>query len=80
MGRKFLEESVSIAGNLSDGGRYLARSNYKLAQIYAALGYEEQSRTCKEAAEAMRLKLTGVTASPEVSEESYNKLVVWMLW
>ncbi|KAI9846534.1 MAG: hypothetical protein M1837_003955 [Sclerophora amabilis] len=75
-----LGESVSIAENLPETGGYLARSYCKLGHIHAALGNAERSRVCKEAAEATRQKILGLSMPQDVSDESYDKLVLWMLW
>ena len=80
MDRNLLSELVLLAENLSEAEGYLARANFKLAQIYTTLGNKERGRVCMEAAEAMRLKLSPNEKYIDDLEESYNKLVLWMLW
>lgn len=78
--RNLLEESVSIAENIGEEARgYLARANFKLAQIYDALNEVERARVCQEAAESIRRRISG-DAVTDASQEAYDKLVPWMLW
>ncbi len=73
---------MSIAENISEeASGYLARANFKLAQIFESLNDAERSRVCREEAEVIRLRISGDTLAPsDATEESYNKLVLWMLW
>lgn len=82
MYRNLLEESVSIAENISDeAGGYLARAKFKLAQIYDALNEVERARVCREAAESIRRRISSdAVTNSDASEEAYDKLVLWMLW
>ncbi|KAI9811064.1 MAG: hypothetical protein M1827_005646 [Pycnora praestabilis] len=77
---KLLQESVLIAECLSEGKGYLARSNFMLGQIYATKGDLLQSQRYKDAARKLRLGLQGDVLSANESEDSYDRLVVWMLW
>ena len=77
----FLEESIAIAQKLPEAEGYLARSNFKLAQVYAETGETERSQICKEVAESLRAKISGETKTPsESAATAYDRLVPWMLW
>ena len=57
-----LEESTIIAENILEGGGYLARSQFKLAQIHTELGDLAKSAMCREAAETIRTVLMDVVS------------------
>ncbi len=78
--RTFLEESCTIAQNLPEGGGYLARSQFKLSQVLQMMNDGERSRACREAADALRYKLSGTKVDTDITEAFFVKLVPWMLW
>ncbi|KAI9794605.1 MAG: hypothetical protein M1816_004492 [Peltula sp. TS41687] len=78
--RNLLEECVFICEQLPEADGHLARANYKLTEVYASLHDEERSQNCRQAAQRLRRKIVGDVAPMEESEDSYNRLVPWMLW
>jgi hypothetical protein len=75
-----LKEIVSIVKERADANGYLARANFKLAQLYGEAGDETQRHHYMAAAEATREEILGYVALPKASEEEYAKLTPWMLW
>ena len=78
--RNLLEECVSIAENSSEARGYLARANFKLAELHAKLGNVQRSKACKQAARMMRQEISGDMSMSSDTQEDYDKLVLWMLW
>ena len=77
---QLLDECVSIAESLPEGKGYLARAMFKLSLVHAREGNVEQSEACRATASQLYVSLNGDLPSIEETEDSYSKLVVWMLW
>lgn len=70
-----------ISQSLPEGEGQLARACYKLHTIYALEGKSKLSEEFSDKARALRQKIQGVsTLDEDESEESYNRLNLWMLW
>lgn len=77
---QLLDECVFIAGSLPEGKGYLARAMFKLSLVHAREGNVEQSKVCKEIASQLHSSHYGDLPHVEETEDSYGRLVVWMLW
>ncbi|KAL8736413.1 MAG: hypothetical protein Q9166_000205 [cf. Caloplaca sp. 2 TL-2023] len=76
-----LNECVTISQSLPEGEGQLARAWYKLHTLYAQEGKIKQSEEAEDKARASRKKiLRGSELVEDDSEESYDRLNLWMLW
>ncbi|KAL9023330.1 MAG: hypothetical protein Q9196_007270 [Gyalolechia fulgens] len=76
-----LNECVTTSQSLPEGEVQLARAWYKLHTIYAQVGKTKQSEELRDKAKALKRKiLKGSERYGVESEESYDRLNLWMLW
>ena len=75
-----LEESVSMAENVSFGEGYSARSNHRLSKISKRMGKTQQGKVYEEAAKSMLRKKLGDATPVEPSQTDYDSVVPWVLW
>ena len=78
--RTLFKKCVAVGESLENAEGYLARANFKMAQIHAALGNSNEEKSCMEAARKLRSEACTENSSIDDSEHGYNSLVPWMLW
>ncbi|MCJ1243916.1 hypothetical protein MMC30_001113 [Trapelia coarctata] len=81
--RSLLHECINIAGRIPDGAGYLAKAQYKLAKLYDLDGDAQGAQAYFTAARSIRdaLLLYPTPTGPMGHEDdSFDKLVPWMLW
>ncbi|KAI0391424.1 hypothetical protein F5Y17DRAFT_406788 [Xylariaceae sp. FL0594] len=75
-----LNQLVDIAGTLSEGEGQLARALYKLSVLHSESGAQEEAQGAKAKALEIRDRLQPWNKEAAFVEESFSKLVPWMLW
>ena len=81
--RSLLHECSSIARDIPEGVAYLAKAQYKLGMLYVADGDAQGAQGYLEAAQSIRDTLLRYSTPVEPidhEDDSFDKLVPWMLW
>lgn len=80
--RNLLEKGLVFLENLPEPEGFIARTYFKLAEIYASLGPgPEMQKKCNGAAVEYRKKAyTDLSPGDEYEEANFNLLVPWVLW
>ena len=80
MRRELLTRLVDIASSLPEGKGQLARAFFKLGTIHEEAQRTIEASTCVDRASRLRAELRPELADDSLTEDSFAKLCLWMLW
>lgn len=80
MARSLLHECINVARGVPEGAAYLAVAQYKLGMLYISDGDGPGAQGYLTAARSIRDTLLRYSTITEHEDDSFDKLVPWMLW
>lgn len=78
--KTLLEDCITVSESLPEGRGYNARAQFKLGEMLALEGFDDQNQNHRAIARGLGHELLEDAWPSEDNEASYEKLVVWMLW
>ena len=78
--RELLTRLIEIASSLPEGKGQLARAYYKLGALHEEAQRTVEATACFDKASELRAELRPELAGDPITEESFAKLCLWMLW
>ena len=78
--RELLNRLIDIASSLPEGKGQLARAYFKVGDIHEEAQRVIEASAYFDKASKLRAELKPELANDSITEESFAKLCLWMLW